>query len=128
MGLHWTPLGDAWSESHLGGYSNLSTVDSSQGPGTRSYAMTGYLTPNSGRQNLEILTEATMAKVALDQSTDIPTTKSVTFLFQEKQYEVSARKEVILAAGVVQTPQILELSGIGSREVIHWNSSHRRER
>ena len=66
MGLHWTPPGDAWSGSLLGGYSNLSAVDRGQGPGTRSYAVTGYLTPNSGRQNLKILTEATVAKVALD--------------------------------------------------------------
>ena len=37
---------------------------------------------------------------------------------------MSTRKEVILAAGGVQTPQILELSGIGSRDIIHSAGIH----
>ena len=31
MGMQWTPPKDAWSGTHLGGYSNLSTIDRSQG-------------------------------------------------------------------------------------------------
>ncbi len=118
MGLQWTPPKDAWSGSHLGGYSNLSTIDRDQGPGTRSYAVTGYLAPNFARVNLKVLTEATVAKVVLDQSTGIPTATGVTFLSNRKEFAVSARGEVILAAGVVQTPQILELSGIGRHDVL----------
>ena len=118
MGLHWTPPKDAWSGSHLGGYSNLSTIDRSNGPGTRSYAVTGYLTPNSARHNLKVLTEATVANVVLDQSAGIPTSTGVAFLSNGKDFTVSAKREVILAAGVVQTPQILELSGIGKRDIL----------
>lgn len=33
-------------------------------------------------------------------------------------YSVSAAKEVIICGGSVNTPQILELSGIGSRSVL----------
>ena len=118
MGLQWTPPKDAWSGSHMGGYSNLSTIDRNQGPGTRSYAVTGYLTPNSARRNLKILTEATVARVTLDQSTGIPTSTGVTFLSKGAEFTVTAKREVILAAGVVQTPQILELSGIGRQDVL----------
>ncbi len=119
MGLQWTPPKDAWSGSHMGGYSSLSTIDRSEGSGTRSYAVTGYLTPNSARHNLKIMTEATVARIELDQSADIPTSKSVTFLSNGKEFALSAKREVILAAGVVQTPQILELSGIGRHDVLH---------
>lgn len=118
MGLQWTPPKDAWSGSHLGGYSNLSTIDRSQGPGTRSYAVTGYLTPNSARHNLKVLTEATVTKVLLDQNAGITTSKGVAFQSNGKEFAVYAQREIILAAGVVQTPQILELSGIGRPDVL----------
>ena len=118
MGLQWTPPKDAWSGSHMGGYSNLSTIDRSQGPGTRSYAVTGYLAPNAARQNLKILTEATVTKIILDQNAGIPTSTGAVFLSNGKEFVVSAKREVILAAGVAQTPQILELSGIGRHDVL----------
>ena len=102
----------------MGGYSNLSTIDRTQGSGTRSYAVTGYLAPNSARHNLKVLTEATVTKVLLNQDAGIPTATGVTFLSNGKEFAVSAKREVILAAGVVQTPQILELSGIGRRDVL----------
>ena len=118
MGLQWTPPKDAWSGSHMGGYSSLSTIDRSQGPGTRSYVVTGYLAPNSDRQNLKILTEATVTKVLLDQSAEIPTATGVAFLSNGKEFTVSAKREVILATGVAQTPQLLELSGIGKPDIL----------
>ena len=118
MGLQWTPPKDAWSGSHLGAYSNLSTIDRTLGPGTRSYAVTGYLAPISARHNLKVLTEATVTKVLLDQNSGVPTSTGVTFLSNGKEFAVSANREVILAAGVVQTPQILELSGIGRHDVL----------
>jgi choline dehydrogenase-like flavoprotein len=36
----------------------------------------------------------------------------------EKKFIVKARKETILAAGAVHTPQLLQLSGVGPREVL----------
>ena len=119
MGLHWTPPKDAWSGSHMGGYSNLSTIDRSQGPGTRSYAVTGYLVPHTKRGNLKILTGATVTKLVLDQDSGLPTSTGAVFLSNGKEFVVSAKREVILAAGVAQTPQILELSGIGRHDVLH---------
>ena len=118
MGLKWMPPKDPMSGSHLGGYANLSTIDRNNGPGTRSYAVTAYLTPNSARHNLKVLTEATVAQVVLTQSTGVPTATGVTFLSNGKEFTVSAKREVILAAGAVQTPQILELSGIGKLGII----------
>ncbi|KAL8939948.1 MAG: hypothetical protein Q9216_003074 [Gyalolechia sp. 2 TL-2023] len=116
MGLQWTPPKDAWSGSHLGGYSNLSTINRTQGSGIQSYAVNGYIIPNLSRRNLKTLMEATATKVALDQKSKIPVAKSVTLVIGGEEVVVSAKQEIILAAGVVQTPQLLELSGIGRHE------------
>ncbi|KAI4169986.1 MAG: hypothetical protein LQ343_005296 [Gyalolechia ehrenbergii] len=118
MGLQWTPPKDAWSGSHLGGYSNLSTIDRTQGSGIRSYAVNGYITPNLARRNLKVLTEAAVTKVVLDQNSETPIATSLTFTNEGKEVTVSAKQEIILAAGVVQTPQLLELSGIGRHDVL----------
>lgn len=42
----------------------------------------------------------------------------VEFIYDSKKFVVDAAREVILSAGVVQTPQILELSGIGNPEIL----------
>lgn len=118
MGLQWTPPKDAWSGTHLGGYSNLSTIDRSQGSGTRSYSASGYLTPNAKRNNLMVLTEAVAARVMLDSDRETPAATAVVFLKEGQECTVKAKREIIIAAGVVKTPQILELSGIGRRAIL----------
>jgi choline dehydrogenase-like flavoprotein len=42
----------------------------------------------------------------------------VTYRFGDKEIHVTARAEVILAAGAVQSPQLMELSGIGRPEML----------
>lgn len=83
-------------------------------PGRRSYAATGYLRPNLGRPNLKVLVEALVTKVDLDGNT----ATGVEFTHGEKRYNIKASKEVILSGGVINSPQILELSGIGDPQVL----------
>lgn len=42
----------------------------------------------------------------------------VTFTSGGQEYTVTAKKEVIISGGTVNTPQILELSGIGAQAVL----------
>lgn len=42
--------------------------------------------------------------------------KGVVFTKKHKQYRVMARKEVILSAGAINSPQIMLLSGLGPKE------------
>ena len=107
-------LHDAWSGDHLGFYSSLGAVDRSNDKGKRSYAATGYLRPNLSRPNLKVLTEAQATKILLDADT----AKGVEFVHGGKTYKVGTSREVVLSAGVIQTPQLLELSGIGDPEVL----------
>lgn len=105
---------DPWSGDHMGFYSSLAAVDRSTDKGRRSYAATGYLRPNLGRPNLKVLTEALVTKVNLDGNT----ATGVEFVHNGQKHTVNASKEVILSGGVINSPQILELSGIGDPQVL----------
>lgn len=107
-------LVDAWSGDHLGFYSSLGAVDRTTDPGKRSYSATGYLRPNLWRPNLKVLTEAHASKVTLTGNK----ATGVDFLYRGEQHHAAASREVVMSAGVIQSPQLLELSGIGDPEVL----------
>ncbi|KAL3456964.1 hypothetical protein BJX64DRAFT_29240 [Aspergillus heterothallicus] len=113
-GLPKKPV-DAWSGDHIGFYHTLGTVTRS-GPhkGKRSYAGRDYYEVNSSRPNLKLLCEANVSKVVLDGTR----ATGVSFTYQGQEYEVSAKREVIVSGGTIKSPQILELSGIGDPEVL----------
>ncbi|TDZ22384.1 Dehydrogenase citC [Colletotrichum orbiculare MAFF 240422] len=81
---------------------------------TRSYSANSYL-PLAG-PNLIVRTNAHVAKVNLDEAAgnDVVAT-GVTL---SDGTVISATKEVILSAGSVQSPGLLELSGIGQPQVL----------
>ena len=84
----------------------------------RSYSATAYYKPNSGRKNLHLLTEAFVQEVILEEEDGQWVAKGVRFIHGGEEYTVSTEGEVIICAGSVQSPQLLELSGIGSPEVL----------
>ena len=77
--------------------------------GLRCSAAAAYIRPAKARANLEVRTDAHTLRVL---SSDGRAT-GVCYERAGKVVEVSARKEVILAAGAINSPQILQLSGIG---------------
>lgn len=107
-------LRDAWSGDHMGFYSSLAAVNRTTDPGRRSYAATGYLRPNLQRQNLKVLTEGMATKVILEGGT----ATGVEFTHGGQTRTIKASKEVILSGGVINSPQLLELSGIGDPEIL----------
>jgi choline dehydrogenase-like flavoprotein len=100
----------------LGAYNQLMCIDPKTK--TRSYSYTGYIEPNLGRVNLKILTNAKASKILLSKDGDEAVATGVQFFVDGKRYTVAARNEVICSAGSIQTPQILELSGIGDRSLL----------
>ena len=106
---------DPWSGDHIGFYNTLGLVARS-GPnkGLRSYAARGYFETNAHRPNLHVLCDATVSSIQLDGRK----ATGVSFTYGGQQHIVKAGKEVIVAAGAIQSPQILELSGIGNPEVL----------
>jgi choline dehydrogenase-like flavoprotein len=106
---------DPWSGDHIGFFNTLGSVVR-RGPnrGKRSYAARGYFEPNKGRPNLKVLCEALATNVELEGST----AKGVSFMHGGQKHTVKVNKEVILCGGVFNSPQLLELSGIGDSEVL----------
>ncbi len=73
-----------------------------------------YLKPAMKRPNLTVVTDAPTRRVLLEG-------KRCTGIVYERhgrQIEVRAAREVILSAGAVATPQLLELSGIGNPQLL----------
>ena len=82
--------------------------------GFRSSTAVSYLNPAKNRPNLSILTEAQVQKILFKKTMAI----GVQFTHQGALKTVHANKEIILAAGAIQSPQLLELSGVGSSKVL----------
>ncbi|KAF9468262.1 alcohol oxidase [Collybia nuda] len=85
---------------------------------TRSYSATAYYEPNAQRKNLSVLTGAQVTKVVLEGTGENIMATGVEYICGGKSYVVRAEQEVILSSGSFQTPQILELSGIGKKEIL----------
>ncbi|ORY60270.1 putative choline dehydrogenase [Pseudomassariella vexata] len=85
---------------------------------TRSYASTAYYLPNKHRKNLVVLPESLVEEVVLEQHQDSWVAKGVRFRHGGESHFATASREVIVCAGSVQSPQILELSGIGNPEIL----------
>ncbi|PKX98446.1 GMC family oxidoreductase [Aspergillus novofumigatus IBT 16806] len=86
---------------------------------TRSHAGSAYFDADVQRRpNLRVVTGALVDRIVLDVREASVVATGVQFCKGDRKYTVPATKEVILAAGATQTPQILELSGIGSADLL----------
>jgi len=82
--------------------------------GFRCSTATAYLRPARGRANLRIETDAQAARVAFDGRR----ASGVVYRQGGREITASARREVVLAAGALQSPQLLQLSGIAAPELL----------
>ena len=80
--------------------------------GRRCSAAVAYLKPARGRKNLEIITHTQVRKLIISEGR----VTGVDAVRKGQQITINARKEVVLSAGAIGSPQILMLSGIGDAE------------
>jgi choline dehydrogenase len=80
----------------------------------RCSASVGYLAPAMHRSNLRVLTEALATQITFDGTR----ATGVRFVVGGRQQEVRAQREVLLTAGAIRSPQLLELSGIGDSALL----------
>ena len=86
------------------------TVDN----GVRASASSAYIEEAKKRSNLTILSGVLVKRVLLNNKT----ATGVEYKRNGEIARVNANKEVILSAGSIGSPQLLQLSGIGPREVL----------
>jgi choline dehydrogenase len=72
-------------------------------------AATAFLAPARARHNLTVLTGVHVTRVVIESGRAV----GVEFLQEGSMRSVRADAEVLLAAGALQSPQMLQLSGIG---------------
>lgn len=82
--------------------------------GTRSSSSVSYLHPVADRPNLQIRTGAWAKKVTFDGTR----ATGVQYLDEDQVHTrtVTARREVVMSTGAIDTPKLLMLSGIGPAE------------
>ncbi|KAI6045315.1 alcohol oxidase [Pisolithus marmoratus] len=112
VSINYNPLDGNTS----GIWNTLVAVD--RNSGSRSDSATGYYCPSAKRPNLHVLSGVTVTRVLFENNTSNLTATGVTFVSGGSQYVVNASREIILSAGVLKTPQLLELSGIGNATLL----------
>jgi choline dehydrogenase len=119
-----TPIARAWVEGAMqAGYPFNADVNESNPygvaqmqanykDGIRRSAAYSYLRPALGRPNLTVITGALVQRVVLAGKRAV----GVDYIRKGKVEHVSAGREVILCGGAINSPQVLQLSGIGAAE------------
>ncbi|XP_063238140.1 glucose dehydrogenase [FAD, quinone]-like [Bacillus rossius redtenbacheri] len=82
--------------------------------GSRWSGSRAFLHPIRDRKNLHVKKQSHVTRILID-----PRTKAaygVEFVNKRRTFRVMAKREVIVSAGAVNSPQLLMLSGIGPRE------------
>ncbi|WP_421933283.1 GMC family oxidoreductase [Phenylobacterium sp.] len=82
--------------------------------GQRCSAAVAYLHPAMGRANLKVETHALTTRVIFEGKRAV----GVEYLQNGVRKIAKARREVILAGGAINSPQLLQLSGVGPGELL----------
>lgn len=111
-------LGFKYNDYNGANPGGVSFLQLSMKNGTRHSSSRAYLHPINKRKNLYVSKMTMVTKLILDSTQ----TKVVGVELEKrgKKYKILAKKEVILSAGSINSPQLLMLSGIGPKD--HLNS------
>jgi choline dehydrogenase len=123
-GLLTNPLHAAWlaaggeagypMSADMNGYQQegFARMDMTVQRGRRASAANAYLRPAFGRRNLEVRTHALATRILFEGRRAV----GVRYRRADLRQEVRARREVIVCAGPINSPQLLKLSGVGPAE------------
>ncbi|ESK85928.1 glucose oxidase [Moniliophthora roreri MCA 2997] len=105
-------------EPHAVGPSPFSIDATNQ---TRCSAVCGYYTPFADRPNFTIITNATVTRILWAPNTDnssLLKATGVEYIANGEKITLEVTEEVILSAGTIGSPKVLELSGVGNSTIL----------
>ncbi|KOC07415.1 putative aryl-alcohol dehydrogenase [Aspergillus flavus AF70] len=115
--LGWNNHADPIAGRKVGSFTPPLSVDGKTGQ--RGYAGAYYTQDVAERKNLHLLTETMVERVILKKADSRVTATGIQIRTKDgQQLEVSATREVIVSAGSLNSPQLLELSGIGAADLL----------
>lgn len=95
-------------------YEGVRYLEQTAWNGRRWSAAVAYLRPARSRSNLVVRTGALVRRVMLDGTR----CTGVEYDWQGQRHVATAGRDVVLCAGTIQSPQLLELSGIGNPQCL----------
>jgi choline dehydrogenase len=117
------PLNPVWIEAgrqagypvtaDMNGYQQegFGRMDMTVSDGRRCSAANAYLRPAMRRSNLDVRTRALVTRVLFDGRRAV----GVSYKRGDQEHTARVRREVIVSAGSINSPQLLKLSGVGPR-------------
>ncbi len=107
-GLHYNPDFNGEQQEGVGFYQITARN------GKRMSAARAYLHPALKRSNCEVITRAQVTRIRFSGNT----ATAVEFIHKGKSCTARAQREIIVSAGAINSPQLLQLSGIGAAELL----------
>jgi len=105
------PLNDDFNDGEQEGFGLYQVT---QKNGRRHSAAVAYLNPALKRPNLTAIPFAHVLRLTFEGTR----CTGVVYRKENQEYEVTARREVVVCGGAINSPQLLMLSGIGSKEAL----------
>jgi 4-pyridoxate dehydrogenase len=105
--------GHGWTDDYNGAEQlGLSRLQMTIGKGRRASSATAYLRPALRRPNLKVKVAALTTQILIEAGRAV----GIEYHQGGQSHTARARRELILSAGVINTPQLLMLSGVGDPE------------
>ncbi len=127
--LHWDVL-DTWqaaaaecgiekiTDFNGGNNAGSARFQVNQRTGIRWNASKAFLRPAMSRANLTVLTKAQTTRIVIETTGHEKRATGVEFIRNGEKYFAAATAEVLLAGGAINSPQLLQLSGIGAPSLL----------
>ena len=107
------------SDFNGGDNSGSAYFDVNQRRGIRWNTSKAFLKPASRRPNLTIMTGCHVERLLLETTESGPRCTGIVLTGGGTQWQATARRETLLTAGAIGSPQLLQLSGIGPAALLH---------
>ncbi len=107
------------SDFNGGDNSGSAYFDVNQRRGIRWNTSKAFLKPASRRPNLTIMTGCHVERLLLETTESGPRCTGIVFTGGGTQWQATAKRETLLTAGAIGSPQLLQLSGIGPAALLH---------